>query len=66
MQTKAHNVGMAEQRVRVPWPPCRNAFRGTAKMYAADERVLSWAKQLMVGDWWGRCLAVALSQLHGA
>ncbi|KAL4457960.1 hypothetical protein ABPG75_012825 [Micractinium tetrahymenae] len=25
----------------------RNAFRGTAKMYAADERVLAWSKQLM-------------------
>lgn len=25
----------------------RNAFRGTAKMYAADERVLAWAKQLV-------------------
>ncbi|KAL4426987.1 hypothetical protein ABPG77_009548 [Micractinium sp. CCAP 211/92] len=25
----------------------RNAFRGTAEMYAADGRVLSWAKQLM-------------------
>ncbi|KAL4431368.1 hypothetical protein ABPG75_006624 [Micractinium tetrahymenae] len=25
----------------------RNAFRGTAKMYAADERVLDWAKGLL-------------------
>ncbi|PSC67458.1 hypothetical protein C2E20_8870 [Micractinium conductrix] len=26
---------------------CRNAFRGTAKMYAADPRVLGWAKGLL-------------------
>lgn len=27
---------------------CRNIYRGTAKMYAADGRVLSWAKDLVV------------------
>lgn len=26
----------------------RNAYRGSAKMYAADERVLGWAKELLV------------------
>ncbi len=26
----------------------RNAFRGTAKMYAADDKVLSWSKALLV------------------
>ncbi len=26
----------------------RNAYRGTAKMYAADGRVLGWAKELLV------------------
>lgn len=26
----------------------RNAFRGTAKMYAADDKVLAWAKTLLV------------------
>lgn len=26
----------------------RNAFRGTAQMYAADERVLGWAQALIV------------------
>jgi uncharacterized protein (DUF924 family) len=27
---------------------CRNIYRGTSKMYAADGRVLSWAKDLVV------------------
>jgi uncharacterized protein (DUF924 family) len=26
----------------------RNAFRGTPRMYAADPKVLAWAKQLVV------------------
>lgn len=26
---------------------CRNVYRGTAKMYAADDRVISWAKDLV-------------------
>ena len=30
----------------------RNAFRGTAKMYAADDKVLAWAKALLVSVQW--------------
>lgn len=26
----------------------RNAYRGTPRMYVADERVLGWAKELLV------------------
>lgn len=27
---------------------CRNVYRGSAKMYAADDKVIAWAKNLVV------------------
>lgn len=30
---------------------CRNVYRGTAKMYAADPKILAWAKGLVVSNY---------------
>lgn len=39
---------LAPQTCRAGDQLFRNAFRGTAKMYAADDQVLAWAKALLV------------------